>query len=55
MSHPFATPGDARKGCECIVASEVRAIKYRLVDDAFENVAPPQIAPSPAPAKDLRF
>lgn len=55
MSHPVATPGDARKGCECIVASKVRAIKYRPVDDAFENVVLPQIVPSPAPAKDLRF
>jgi hypothetical protein len=26
-----------------------------LIDDGVENVDPPQIAPSPAPAKDLRF
>lgn len=32
-----------------------RALKYFVIDNEVENVAPPQIAPSPAPAKDLRF
>ncbi|WP_182118855.1 hypothetical protein [Acidovorax sp. FHTAMBA] len=31
------------------------SVCLHLIDDDVENVAPPQIAPSPAPAKDLRL
>lgn len=31
------------------------SVCLHLIDDDVKNVAPPQIAPSSAPAKDLRF
>ena len=31
------------------------SVCLHLIDDDVENVAPPQIAPSPSQAKDLRF
>ncbi len=30
-------------------------LSLSLIDDGVENVTAPQIAPSPAPAKELRF
>ena len=32
-----------------------RALKYSVIDNEVKNVAPPQIAPSPAPAKNVCF